>query len=96
MLCPLCQARPGKRQCPAVGRPICSVCCEYDDGSGQIDAAQTRALFEGLPTERLLRLLSESNKPARQKLARILQKIALTVGYPRCEGLEALRRAMPS
>ncbi len=27
MTCPLCQARPAKRQCPALGRQICAVCC---------------------------------------------------------------------
>jgi hypothetical protein len=27
MLCPLCQERSAKRQCPAVGRRICPVCC---------------------------------------------------------------------
>jgi hypothetical protein len=27
MSCPLCQQRPGRRQCPALGQVICSVCC---------------------------------------------------------------------
>ncbi len=27
MLCPLCQQRHARRQCPAVGRVICAVCC---------------------------------------------------------------------
>lgn len=27
MLCPLCNQRKARRQCPAVGRQICSVCC---------------------------------------------------------------------
>jgi hypothetical protein len=27
MLCPLCNSRPAKRQCPALGRQICAVCC---------------------------------------------------------------------
>lgn len=27
MKCPLCQARPAKRLCPALDRQICSVCC---------------------------------------------------------------------
>ena len=27
MRCPLCQARRPKRQCPALGRTICAVCC---------------------------------------------------------------------
>jgi hypothetical protein len=75
---------------------VCSVCYEYSDGSGQFYAAPARVLFEGLPSDQLLRLLSASDKPSRQKLARLLQKIALTVGYPRCEGLESLRRAIPT
>ncbi len=27
MTCPLCQSRPAKRQCPALGQRICAVCC---------------------------------------------------------------------
>ncbi len=27
MTCPLCQSRPAKRQCPALDRTICPVCC---------------------------------------------------------------------
>jgi hypothetical protein len=27
MLCPLCNDRKAKRACPAVGKPICAVCC---------------------------------------------------------------------
>ncbi len=27
MTCPLCHSRPAKRQCPALGHSICSVCC---------------------------------------------------------------------
>jgi hypothetical protein len=27
MSCPLCQQRPGRRQCPALGHVICAVCC---------------------------------------------------------------------
>jgi len=27
MVCPLCQRRPARRDCPALGRAICSVCC---------------------------------------------------------------------
>ncbi len=27
MLCPLCQRRKARRDCPALGRSICSVCC---------------------------------------------------------------------
>jgi len=27
MTCPLCQSRPAKRQCPALERNICAVCC---------------------------------------------------------------------
>jgi hypothetical protein len=27
MLCPLCEERQARRSCPAVGRPICAVCC---------------------------------------------------------------------
>src|SRR3954471_19987464 len=27
MLCPLCQRRKARRDCPALGRAICSVCC---------------------------------------------------------------------
>jgi len=27
MLCPLCNQRKAKRACPALGRPICAVCC---------------------------------------------------------------------
>lgn len=27
MTCPLCAARPARRQCPAVGHAICPVCC---------------------------------------------------------------------
>lgn len=27
MRCPLCNARPAKRQCPALGQAICAVCC---------------------------------------------------------------------
>ena len=27
MACPLCQQRKAKRNCPGLGRPICSVCC---------------------------------------------------------------------
>ncbi len=27
MLCPLCQQRHARRQCPALGRTICAVCC---------------------------------------------------------------------
>jgi len=27
MRCPLCQARPARRSCPALGRDICPVCC---------------------------------------------------------------------
>jgi hypothetical protein len=27
MVCPLCQRRKARRDCPALGRPICSVCC---------------------------------------------------------------------
>ena len=27
MVCPLCQKRPAKRACPALGREICTVCC---------------------------------------------------------------------
>lgn len=27
MSCPLCQRRPGRRQCPALGQVICPVCC---------------------------------------------------------------------
>src|SRR5215831_2173960 len=27
MTCPLCNARPAKRQCPALGQQICAVCC---------------------------------------------------------------------
>jgi hypothetical protein len=27
MTCPLCHSRPAKRQCPALGQSICSVCC---------------------------------------------------------------------
>jgi hypothetical protein len=27
MLCPLCQRRKARRECPALGRSICSVCC---------------------------------------------------------------------
>lgn len=27
MTCPLCKVRPAKRQCPALGHAICSVCC---------------------------------------------------------------------
>jgi hypothetical protein len=27
MVCPLCQKRPAKRACPALGRDICAVCC---------------------------------------------------------------------
>lgn len=27
MKCPLCQARPAKRRCPALAREICPVCC---------------------------------------------------------------------
>ena len=27
MTCPLCESRPGRRHCPAVGRSICPVCC---------------------------------------------------------------------
>jgi hypothetical protein len=27
MTCPVCNTRPAKRQCPALGRQICAVCC---------------------------------------------------------------------
>jgi hypothetical protein len=27
MTCPLCQSRPARRQCPALGHAICPVCC---------------------------------------------------------------------
>jgi hypothetical protein len=27
MLCPLCKQRKAKRACPAIGKPICAVCC---------------------------------------------------------------------
>src|SRR6476660_5092044 len=27
MRCPLCNSRPAKRQCPALGQTICAVCC---------------------------------------------------------------------
>src|SRR3972149_9539687 len=27
MRCPLCQSRPSRRQCPALDRQICSICC---------------------------------------------------------------------
>jgi hypothetical protein len=27
MTCPLCNSRPAKRQCPALGQQICAVCC---------------------------------------------------------------------
>src|SRR4051812_4524381 len=27
MVCPLCQRRKARRDCPALGRAICSVCC---------------------------------------------------------------------
>jgi hypothetical protein len=27
MACPVCQKRPGRRACPALGREICAICC---------------------------------------------------------------------
>jgi hypothetical protein len=75
---------------------VYAVCCEYEDGSGLIDASSTRSLFEDFPVEHFLSILSQSDPQSRRKMAGTLQKIALTVGYPRCEGLESLRRVIPS
>jgi hypothetical protein len=74
---------------------VAAVCCEYSDGSGRLYAEQTRCLFEGLSGDAFQAILAGSDRPARQQLARLLQRLALTVGYPRCAGLEALRQALP-
>ena len=71
MVCPLCQKRPAKRSCPALGQEICTVCCA------------TKRLVEIQCTENCRYLSAGQRHPAavvKRQLDRDVTMLMATVG----------------
>ncbi len=75
-------------------KAITAECCEYSDGSGEVDAKAARRLFRGLGAGDLWDALASSPLAALAKLAKLLPKLSEKVGHPACRELEELRGAV--
>jgi len=98
-VCPLCQKRPAKRACPALGRDICTVCCatkrlveiRCTEDCRHLEAAQRHpaAVVKKQIDQDVTRLMATVGRLSEQQLQLFLLLQSMIVSY-KPEGLVRL------